>query len=397
MHAAALGGAALLVVATALSLWVQSWSAGGEAFSTDTIRSVLTESRFGDIWLYRAALSLGALVSAAVALRFDDAPWRLPLLSAANSTWLVLLLVALSVPVTTSLNSHAESLGSSEIETAIDWAHLVAAGLWGGALFVLLATLLAVVPHLEDRAAFVGPLVRRFSLVAVPTVLVIVATGAYQAVARLADFSELFDSRYGNAIVAKSAILGVVLLIAALNLLIIGPRLLAFARERAAGLGARIWELRLRLTVGAELALIAVILVATAVLTNTPPPTGGAIQAAGGSVPYLEAGTPVTTSAGDLSITVWADPGRVGPNQLNVLLRPTSGSLGEVQQVILRLTYKDEDIGTSEERAQPVHPPEHYIAETSQLTFPGQWEVEVIVRRTGLLDARGTVTLTVGA
>jgi hypothetical protein len=64
-----------------------------------------------------------------------------------------------------------------------------------------------------------------------------------------------------------------------------------------------------------------------------------------------------------------------------------------VQRVILRFRNLDEDVGVSQADAEPLHPPTHYVAQTSDMSLPGTWEVEVIVRREGVLDLRGTVEL----
>jgi len=68
-----------------------------------------------------------------------------------------------------------------------------------------------------------------------------------------------------------------------------------------------------------------------------------------------------------------------------------------VQKVILRFRNLDEDVGVSETEAPALHPPTHFVANTSDLSLPGKWEVEVIVRRQGLLDSRAKVQIEIGA
>ena len=65
--------------------------------------------------------------------------------------------------------------------------------------------------------------------------------------------------------------------------------------------------------------------------------------------------------------------------------------------VVVRYKYVDRNLGENEDFAQPFHPPTHYTLSTSQLSLAGKWEVEVIVRREGLLDARATFDLDVPA
>lgn len=119
------------------------------------------------------------------------------------------------------------------------------------------------------------------------------------------------------------------------------------------------------------------------------------------SQPANAAPTPAADSGfalvDDVSLSVWADPAKAGINDVNVLVIDQEGDEEGIQKVILRFRYMEEDLGLSETEAAPVHPPTHFIAQTSDLSLPGKWEVEIIVRREGLLDARGTVELEIAA
>jgi copper transport protein len=166
----ALGAAVLVVVASVLLLWLQAWSAGGSATSLSQVGDVLSGTRFGDIWFVRITLAGVALLFSMPSLRAGDPPWWRSILAGPNTAWLALLLASLALPVTTSLNSHAAAGDSSNLQTIVDWLHLVAGGIWIGGLVQLLLAAGLVAPYVADRAAFLGGLVRRFSLVALPTV-----------------------------------------------------------------------------------------------------------------------------------------------------------------------------------------------------------------------------------
>jgi hypothetical protein len=319
-----------------------------------------------------------------------------------NTPWAVLAALALAIPVTTSLNSHAAASGDFDVSTGIDYVHLVAGGVWVGLLLQFVLLLLLVVPLLEERAAFLAGTVRRFSWVAVPTVGLIIATGVIQSIDRLGGIDQLVDTAYGLTLAMKLLLLAPILLIAAANLFVFGPRFLDFARKKAmAVMEFRPWEGAFRYALMLEISLAIVLLAATALLTNTPPP--GASGGSEGSVaqPTSAAPTPTADSGfalvDDLSLSVWADPAKAGLNDVNVLVIDQDGDKEEVQKVILRFTFLGEDLGTSEAEAEPLHPPTHYVANTSDLSLPGAWEVEVIVRRDGVLDARGTVELEISA
>ena len=308
---------------------------------------------------------------------------------------------ALAIPVTTSMNSHAAVEGTAKLQTMVDWVHLVAGGIWIGGLVQVLLAAGVIAPYVSDRAAFLGGLVRRFSLVALPAVALIVGTGIVQSIDRLGGVGELVDSDYGYTLLAKILLLLPLVALGALNLLVIGPRLLGYAKVHAQQLMGRIqvWEGRFRLAVAVELTLAAAILVATAILTNTAPPRGAAESFDPGTISTTN---PTGQALGkavvdDLDITVWADPGAPGINEVNVLLTDLNGDWKDVQKLIVRFKNLDQDLGESEEEARPIHPPVHFIATTTQMSLAGKWQVEVIVRREGLLDTRAEIPIQIGA
>ena len=386
-----------LVAASLMAVWVQAWLASGDSTSVEAIRQFVSSSRYGDIWVMRMAMAGGSIVCSLLIFARSRGEWHESILHPTNTPWAVLAALALAIPITTSLNSHAAAGGDFNAQTAIDYVHLVAGGLWLGLLLQFLLICLLVLPRVDERAGFLAGSVRRFSWVALPTVAVIVVTGVIQSIDRLGGIDELFDSDYGLTLAMKILLLAPILVIAAFNLLVFGPRFIRLARERAqAALRLRPWMGAFRIALVLEVALAVVVLGVTALLTNTSPPGSaqGDSSVAGGASPAP------TPSAGsgfalveDLSISVWAEPGSAGPNLVNTLVIDQGGDEETIERVMLRFKYLDEDIGVSEVQAEPTHPPTHFTAQTSDLGLPGKWEVEVIVRRDGLLDARGTVEL----
>ena len=395
----ALVAAVVLVLGAVALLWVQAWSAGGSATSFSEIDNVVSGTRFGDIWTIRIVLVGAALACALFMARQRLEGFKMSIFAGENSAWLLMLALALALPLTTSLNSHAAAGSSSGLQTAVDWGHLVAGGIWVGGLVQFLLVVPAVVRSIRDPAGLISGMVRRFSAVAIVSVAVLVTTGVIQSIDRLGGVDELVTSNYGYTLAAKVALLLPLLAIGAYNLLVTGPRFLALAREHTAGLLERIYELRFRRALAAEITLAAAILVATAILTNSSPPgpaQGSAAQTAGFVTPAPSAGQPVKATSGDLDITVWADPAQPGINDLNVHVIDTNGDEKPIQRVIARITYKDGSLGTSEiDPTSPGGP--HYVATTSAMSLPGKYDVEVVVRRESLLDERVIVTLQIGA
>jgi hypothetical protein len=144
----------------------------------------------------------------------------------------------------------------------------------------------------------------------------------------------------------------------------------------------------------------AAILVVAALLTETTIPVRGTAAGtsanAGGGAPTASA-LAQSIDVADLNIALDVYPGRAGPNDLGVFVTDLDGDEKAIQSVIVRYKYLDRDLGENEDLAQPFHPPTHYTLNTSQLSLAGQWEIEVIVRREGVFDARGTFTVNVQA
>ncbi len=187
---------AVLAVTTALSLWIQSWSATGDVVSPSGIRDIWTNTRFGEIWTLRvgalvAVLLLGAMAFSRLPELLAKRDWR-------DSSWVGLGICALALPLTTSLNSHSAAGRSlTELRVFVDWLHLASGGLWIGGLFQLVLVSSAVLPLTDRRATFLANVIPRFSQIALGTVAVIVTTGVIQWWQELRGVFNVFDSDYG--------------------------------------------------------------------------------------------------------------------------------------------------------------------------------------------------------
>jgi len=187
---------------------------------------------------------IGSLILAAGLVRFSRLRW----LGVAS-----LLAAALSI----SLRGHAGTSGHAWAVGA-DALHLIGVALWVG----MLAHLVLVISSGRDDpgGSAVAHAVRRYSALALPTVLVLLVAGAVDALAELRSVFDLVNTGYGRTLLVK----GAVVLIA--SSLALGSRLAALP----ANPGVRFGVLR-RLT-RSELAVLLGVLVAAAVLANAPPP-----------------------------------------------------------------------------------------------------------------------------
>ncbi len=101
-------------------------------------------------------------------------------------------------------------------QTLVTWIHLICAAIWvGGSIFlgVVLAPLLKTMysSH-EQRIQLMIRVGRRFNKIAVPSLLILIATGIYNSRGILNNSELLFSSDYGTYLIIK--IILVVLLVA---------------------------------------------------------------------------------------------------------------------------------------------------------------------------------------
>lgn len=103
-----------------------------------------------------------------------------------------------TLPVT--LTGHSATGGAHDVASDSLVLHVLAASLWVGGLVAVLALAAARGP---DRAGALATAVPRYSRTALVCLLVVAATGVVNALVRVAP-ADLFTSRYGTLIVAKT-------------------------------------------------------------------------------------------------------------------------------------------------------------------------------------------------
>jgi copper transport protein len=202
------------------------------------------KTRFGVAFI---VMTVGFAVVAALlvlAWVFDRLALRVPALALS-----VLLLSGLA------LSGHqATEPNSSPLSELADWAHLVAACVWVGGLATLALVVWPTAPALRRRA-FLG-----FSRLAVVLVAVMVLAGAFLALVRLPELSDLWSSDYGRLLLLKVAIVSVALGWGGLHHVVVRPRLAAGA------------DPRVRPSLVGEAVVALVVLLAAAALTSAAPP-----------------------------------------------------------------------------------------------------------------------------
>ncbi|HEY8552715.1 MAG TPA: CopD family protein, partial [Thermaerobacter sp.] len=158
----------------------------------------------------RAALIQAAagLVGAVLACRFW--PGRPPV----GRAWILVALAAVAAVV---WNSHASIRGGSAL--LVDGLHVAAVALWIGGLLRLALLDWQAVEHGRDGgpARVLPSLIRRFSDLGALAVLVVAVSGILAARRNLYGADALIRSPYGQALLAKLALVAVLLAIAAVN------------------------------------------------------------------------------------------------------------------------------------------------------------------------------------
>ena len=176
---------------------------------------------------------------------------------------------------TVSLASHAgTATADSSLSVAVDWSHLIAAGVWTGGLLALAQAGLPAVQSLARRDPDRGvdqaaALTSAFSDAAQVCMLLVLVTGSYEALVHVSGVGELSGTTWGGELTAKLALWATVLLIAAASTASLVPRI----SRRVAGESARLAACgELASAMRFELATAAALITVAAVLAGTAPP-----------------------------------------------------------------------------------------------------------------------------
>ncbi len=102
-------------------------------------------------------------------------------------------------------------------QALITWVHLVASAIWvGGSIFlgVILSPILRqVTPNIEERLRLMILVGRRFNKIAIPSLIVLVATGIYNSRVLLANYTLLDDSSYGVFLIIKMTLVAMLVVV----------------------------------------------------------------------------------------------------------------------------------------------------------------------------------------
>lgn len=240
-----------LLLAVPLRLWVQLRT----LFPDDPFGNVsvlTTQTVWGGGWWMHA----GAGFVAAAGI------WLARPLGQRARGWVVISLGVLLLPFATAVSGHAWAAQPRGLAVGALYVHVLAAGTWAGGLYCLVfAGLRALRTHAlaDGLSAVTGGLslglvgmVAAFSRVAVVAVACLVATGTANAWLNLDDFTQLWTTPWGRALMLKAGLAGAAIAVGFYNWRVVRP---ALAENPRPG--------RLERPAQLELALGAAVLLAT--------------------------------------------------------------------------------------------------------------------------------------
>lgn len=323
----------------------------GDLVGNADLATVATDTRFGRVALLRLALA------AAAAAALLSPRWRWPALTAS---------AALTGAIAWTGHAGAGTGVIGAVHLASDVVHLIAAGLWLGALPAL-AGLLLWSRKDPTRAALAAQATRRFSRLAVASVAAVATSGLVNSAVLVGWPDDLLGGTYGRVLALKVALFAAMLGFAAVNRFRLTPRLPERTVLRA-----------IAVTTLTETALGIGILVLVGLLGTLPPASHVHRQAAAVNPDAAIVHIHTAEVMADLSI----DPGHAGVSTATVRLwhEDFSAYAAERVQLALEPTFSGA-VGLKRE-ARQLSDGTWEIAELN-IQPSGVWTAKVIIERQG--------------
>jgi copper transport protein len=301
---------------------------------------------------------------------------------------LSLALAAIGLALGYSKAGHPAVATHPVLTLADDTAHLSAVAIWLGGLAVLAACVLPAPP--EGCASVLA----RWSRLAMISVIVLATTGTIQAWRELRSIHALFHHSYGQLVLIKVGLLMLMLVLANLGRLRVQRYVSVQRFEDAPALVAR-----MRRGVFGELAIGAVVLIATAALVTTNPNSSMAAPSAGDSSMAGMAGMggmpAVATGATDLPIGVHvavrvANP-MAGTPTIDLTITK-NGKVIKVAEVSVKAGLPSAGVEPIPLKVTKLAVGSYEVSK-APLTIPGQWVLTITVRTNDIDAGVGTVTI----
>lgn len=244
-----------VIVGLLFALALQTRTVTGSLSSTGAL-SVVSQTSFGPPWLLQLAMTAGAFSLLAFA------GLRKPVL------WAAFILSSISL-IGPSLSGHARAAWD-EYSFAIisDWLHLLAGSVWIGGLAVIAVALSPglVGTNRPNSSAPLAALVRRFTSITIPATILLALTGLYNSWIHVESLAALTGTIYGQVLLIKVALSGVMVLLGGFNAFVVQPRLSAASADSRDESSVRLFS-----NVKFEMVLAMIVLLLAAILAFLPP------------------------------------------------------------------------------------------------------------------------------
>lgn len=313
-------------------------------------------TRFGEVWSARMLL-LG-IVAAAFGLSLffrEDQPESVrPFLTAC--VWAMLLVIG-----SYSIVSHAA--GSQVLPWVgilVDWLHGVGVGVWVGSVAALTLILPAALQTLTGDARRLALLaaLRRFSRWAVAALVIVIVSGIYSATNWIYAPSDLTQTSFGGALIAKLILVAALMAFGAAHHLALNPERYQSWQWVIKRVGHFLTTLRL------ETLFAAAVLASVGVLSATPVPIP---EFAKTVIPPPSANQRI----GDLDVMLTLTPGGAGVNTYDAFVSRDGQPL-EGLKVQVQFASPERDWRGSWEAAEDVESG-LYVASGAEIDRVGRW------------------------
>jgi copper transport protein len=246
-------------------------------------------------------------------------------------------------------SGHASVASPQMLMRPTVFVHAAAVALWAGSLVPLCSLVLC--PQRSVRP------MRRFSRM-IPFVLVaLAATGIVLAAMQIAQWSALWATAYGRIFLLKCAALVALAVLAGINRFVLTPAVLQ---------GDESASRRMVWSIGAELVLVAAILLLVALWRFTPPPRA--------LINPEPAFVHIHTEKAMADVTV--TPGRTGPVEVTVHVMREDTSLLPAKEVTVLFSHREAGI---EPFARPAKQSEPGVWRAGPMSLPqaGIWTIQI--------------------
>lgn len=358
----------VLVIGSLASLALQgAYAAGagfGEVLKPDVWRET-ARTAFGRQVMFRCALGAVGLALALVASQLTKYWWQMPA-----------LLLGPATAATLAFSGHAHTGRATGLGIAADLVHLVALAWWLGGLVVLAAA--AFGKGAESH------LIARFSPLAFGCVAAVVASGVAQSWRQVGSKDALTSTRYGQLLITKVVLVGVLLLAAAVVRRTLHRWTTGTAAERATAeagtpaagtVGAAAVATAgpapslLRRAMLGEIALSLAVLGVTAGLVQTPP-----------AIDQVAAPFNVTLLDQGATANLVVDEVRVGTTGVHLYVTPPGNDLkNRAAEARLELALPSAGVQPLT-IALDAAGPNHFSTEAARFPLKGTWQATLIVR-----------------